>query len=316
MAALALVATGCGGPAVRPVTAVPSGASLELRVLVGEGRREDRRPAGRWYRGRVEVVRVGGPLLLVNVVDIEDYVQGVLPGEVGPGWPPETLEAMAVVVRTYAAWRHDQRAGQPWHLAADTRDQRYCGRRCEDARTTRATRDTRGQVLVYDGRPLPAFCHAWCGGRTADVREVWDGTEVPPLAGVRCGWCDARDHRTPWAVTITRDRMSRIAGCRVRSAETSGETASGRVAEVILRCDRRDIRLAAGKLRTLLGNDRLRSTRFTVAARGGGFEFRGRGWGHGVGLCQDGARVMGAAGKTYREILAHYFPGARVETLR
>ncbi|MEK7768025.1 MAG: SpoIID/LytB domain-containing protein, partial [bacterium] len=164
--ALAVLA-GCAAPRGRPV-AVPRRAPV-LRVALPE-RPARLAAAKRRYRGKIEHAREGGRGILVNVVALDDYVRGVVPGEVSPAWPPEALKAFAVVARSYA-WAEWSRHGGEAALSADTRDQKYCGRTCEDRRSDQAVDETRGLVLAYRGRSFIPYHHSDCGGgpRTCEL---------------------------------------------------------------------------------------------------------------------------------------------------
>lgn len=296
-------------------------ATMELAVVVAEGARP---AAAAWggYRGRLVESRSGGRTILVNHVSLEDYVKGVLPGEVPTGWQPAALEAMAIVARTYAWYRWQTRAGDKYQLMSDTRDQEYCGLRCEEERSNRAVESTRGMVLVFKGAVLPAYCHSCCAGATEDVREVWGGSQVRPLGGVRCGMCGKSSHYGPWTWAISRSALARKLASELGPAgsvsgiRTMGTTASGRVKSVAISAGSRTARMSGAKFRSLVGNNELRSAKFSVRLSGDMVEFRGTGWGHGVGLCQEGAGSMAAKGRTSREILRRYFPGAEIRRLK
>lgn len=320
-----ILCASCVGPTDRapkgagvPAWRAPTG-SVTLRIVVAEGR-EARKPSvlaslGRKYRGRVERVVEKGEPLIINVIGIEEYVAGVLPGEVPPSNPAESLMAMAVVARTYAWHRWQSKGADAVHLYADTRDQQYCGRSCEDARSTRAVQATAGLVLAYDGRALPAYFHSCCGGHTEDVREVWGGGPVEPLSGVPCRWCRTSKHFGPWTKTLEGRSLARALGWPAESVRSLGKNASGRVKDIELRGGGERVVMSAARFRTLVGADVVRSARFEATGRRGRLELKGFGWGHGVGLCQEGAKSQAADGRRWREITAWYFPGAELKRL-
>ncbi len=274
--------------------------------------------AGRFScRGRVIHAEVDGRTVRVNVLPTEEYLRGSLPAEVPASWPPEALKAAAVIVRTYALGRAADRAREAWDLYPDSRDQMYRGRRGEDRRTDRAVAATAGLVLATGGVLVPGFHHSCCGGHTADSREVYGVSSIrAPLEGVPCRWCRASKHWGPWSLTLTWEQVrhrlaARLeAGGRVTDLETEGTTDSGRVEAVRVTAGGLAYRIPAAQFRLALGADALRSTRFEVRRGRGGVTFRGTGWGHGVGLCQEGARALALEGRTWREILQVYFPDA------
>jgi stage II sporulation protein D len=315
-----LLAMGCGHVPYRNETAKGVG-SLELAVVVAEGSRAASKAWG-GYRGRLVENRDGGRTILVNHVSIEDYVKGVLPGEVPTGWSPAALETMAIVARTYAWYRWQTRAGDKFQLMSDTRDQQYCGLRCETDKSNRAVESTTGLVLVFKGEVVPAYYHSCCAGATEDIREVWGGGLVRPLGGGRCGMCSKSSHYGPWTYLISRAALARKLASEIGGAgnvwgiRTEGTTSSGRVKNVVVSAGERTYKLSGAKFRSLVGFNDLRSAMFSVRTSGDDVEFKGTGWGHGVGLCQEGAGAMAAQGYTSRQILQRYFPGAEIRRLK
>ena len=274
------------------------------------------------YRGRVVLRRErGGVLSVVNVVGLEAYLYGVLGSEVYPGWPSAALEAQAIVARSYAMWRMAQRKDQPYDLVATSMDQNYRGTSREDPRLKAAVDRTAGVVVLYRMRLFRCYYHSTCGGHTEAVENFFPDPPLLPLSGVPCGYCKASRYYR-WRREFSAEELARAlraAGYSVPSLtaiDPGRRTASGRVKEVRLRVDGgRWITIPAGDFRLAVGGARLPSTLFSVRRSGRGFVFEGRGFGHGVGLCQWGARGMAEAGWSAREILRHYYPGAQVVRL-
>ncbi len=155
-----------------PVTVLPGkGAQLQL----GDKR----------YRGSLRVDAVGGALQVVNVVPLEAYLQGVVPGEMPKDWPLEALKAQAVAARTYAM--AGLLTGKPYDLYSDYRSQVYYGVGSESPSTTRAVRETRGRILTYEDKPAQALYFSSSGGRTLSAVDVF-GSDLPYLVGVDDPW--------------------------------------------------------------------------------------------------------------------------------
>lgn len=278
---------------------------------------------GRTYRGHARVLAGPRGLTLVDVLPLERYLEGVLGGEIPPGWPEETQKALAVAARTYALFQVGREAeddGSPrdgrFDVHPSVRDQVYPGMAGESARSRAAVRATRGQVLSLDGtRPLKAYYSAWCGGHTEDSEAVF-GTRVPHLVGVRDPWCRG----AAWTARLRVEGLRRLAApglARVGELGPTGLDPSGRIDGFRLADGRGgEVSLTGHRLRMLVGPSVLRSTRATMAVvdRVDGspsvVEFRGVGWGHGVGLCQWGSAEMGFQGLGFDEILRHYYPQA------
>ncbi len=275
--------------------------------------------AGRALRGQVELACSRGRWTAINILPVEEYLEAVLGGEMPPSFPEEALKAQAVAARSYALHRKIDatQEGLGYHLGATVLSQVYGGIASEDERTRRAVAATRGEVLAYGMLPVEAYFHASCGGRT-ESGEAALGRDLPYLKSVPC----PAARKTPyshWSVRVTPDELQRLApqlgGAEPTGLRVASRTASGRARtlEVTTRNGART--LTAVQLRAALGYVRLPSLWFDVREEHGAFVFDGRGAGHGVGLCQWGARVLAEQGQSYRDILTHYYPGAEIRRI-
>jgi stage II sporulation protein D len=253
-------------------------------------------------------VRVLGADGRVRAVPLEPYVERSVAAEAYGSWPLEALKAQAVVARSYALHEKNRNAAQRHDVDSSILTQRYAETRIP-ARVRAAARATRGQYLSFDGRPILAAFHASSGGRTASAMEVW-GREVPYLRSV-----DSPDDAAPdyfWSYEIGAEDL--LAALREAGLPADG----GGGARVLARSPSGRVeRLAIGSallsgrdLRQVLGGRAIRSARFELRSEPGVIRFLGSGAGHGVGMCQWGARQLALQGRTYKQILAHYYPGA------
>lgn len=262
--------------------------------------------------GAVEVRREASGLAVVHALPLEDYVAAVVGAEMPPGFPPEALRAQAVATRTFAVHKKLEAVavGRGWHLGSTVLDQVYRGSRV-DPRARAAAEATAGEVLVHDHAPVEAYFHSTCGGRTERGADAL-GRDLPYLVSVPCGRCRASP-RFRWTARIPAAELGRRAGLEgePRSVHVVSRTASGRAARVELASGRRAV-LGAVELRQRLGYDRLPSLAFDARLEGGEAVFRGRGSGHGAGLCQWGAAGWARAGEGYARILARYYPGTEL----
>jgi stage II sporulation protein D len=269
---------------------------------------------GRSFRGVIEVRKNGKGLLLgINELDVEDYLLGVLPAEIPATWEPEALKAQAVASRTFALYQKKTAGKKPYHIRATVLDQLYGGVGAERESTTRAVRETTGIVIVHHGDLIPAFYHSSCGGRTEDAFELW-GIDVPYLRGVDCD-CQEISKYGVWekrlAVSEIADALKKM-GYRlngISAVETRDITAAGRVRDLAIRHADGVTYVSAEGLRTAVGASRIPSVFFVTSTSNGDIIFSGRGLGHGVGLCQWGARSLAQRGRTFRSILSSYYPG-------
>ncbi len=265
---------------------------------------------------RVVVERTGASPRLVEELPLDDYVAGVVSGEMPASFPAEAQKAQAVAARSYALVKKIEadRAGRSFHLGASALSQVYAGAAPNPAARA-AAEATRGEVLVQGHEPVEAFFHSACGGRTERGLEAL-GRDLPYLVSVPCGHCnDAPGVR--WTLSRAGAELGKALGFPgpVTALEVTAHTPSGRVARVELQVGGRRLGLTAVDLRQRLGWSKLPSLAFEVKARGGVFTFTGRGQGHGAGLCQWGAAGMAREGKGYRDILRHYYPGTELARL-
>ncbi|OGW61306.1 MAG: hypothetical protein A2V83_00255 [Nitrospirae bacterium RBG_16_64_22] len=270
------------------------------------------------YPGGIEIRAVEGERLqIVNHVDIETYVAGVVPREVPAAWDIEVLKAQAVLARTYALALRQRSAGQAFDIGAGVDHQAYSGESALHPKVQEAVRSTRGEVLAYKGELAEAVYHAYCGGVTENAADVW-GRDFPYLKSVRSE-CRLGDTPATWTYRIDASdlaRRLRAAGIDFSGAVTAVEPAdlsqTGRIRTVRVKTAEGPREMRGIDFRKAVGPDLIKSTRFTIEPEGGGFRFAGHGSGHGVGLCQHGARAMADGKAGYREILARYFPGTGV----
>jgi stage II sporulation protein D len=276
---------------------------------------------GRDHVGPLDLVRHGPGLAVISEVPLEEYVAGVVRAEVGERWPLEALRAQAVAVRTYAAYHRQLNAAKPFHILASTAHQQYAGRVAESSVVWSATQETAGQVLRLDGQLFPAFYHTESGGHTEEPGSVFAARNMPPLRAVVCPHSTGSPHYA-WSLELPLPAVAealRRGGTDVGDVteiEVPERTVSQRALTVAVRGTRGTASLRGNDFRRLVGYDTLKSTLFTVATERGVVRFTGRGYGHGVGLCQWGARGMAEQGYTMVQILEFYYPGAVLAPLR
>jgi stage II sporulation protein D len=273
---------------------------------------------GKRYRGNLilKLDAGGETVTVIEEVGIESYLLGVLPYEMDPGWPLEALKAQAVVARTFAYTQMGKYAKDGFDLTTDTRSQMYGGLGPENPVVRKAVEATRGEVLGYQGKILSVFYHACCGGHTESVARVWGGEAPPPLRGVKDRYCYASPLRTWTAYFSYPDLLAavlkrKLTGDKLSRFEIGRTDGAGYVLTFVAKVGAETIRMKAAELRAALGGGLLRSVRIgRLKKLRKGVEFVGSGSGHGVGLCQWGARLQADKGRSYEKILAFYFPGS------
>lgn len=272
---------------------------------------------GKAFCGQVEVVPSDRGLLVINELPLEDYLVGLINCEISSQWPMEAVKAQAVIARSYALYQKNSRRGAPYHLESTVLDQVYDGCAIEDSRAVRGVHETEGEILSWNGVVIQAFYHSSCGGHTEAAENVW-GFPLPYAAGVDCRYC-VLTPTVRWEQALSLRKLeSALKAAGLPAAGLKGIRAgtrnpSGRLTEVLLETSRGNQTVPAVKFRQAVGYGVIRSTNFTVRGDGDELTFRGMGFGHGVGLCQWGAKIRAADGFDYREILTYYYPGTVLE---
>lgn len=295
------------------------------------------------YRGELRIQQApGGGLTVVNRLDMETYLQGVVPREIGRFDLDiyEAIKAQAVAARTYAYTYLGRRSQQGFDVYATVEDQVYGGAGAENETVNRAVRETSGEILAYNGQPITAYYHSTCAGHTAAIEEVWNNAPVPYLVAVRdldpSGQAyDRVSSRFSWTVRWTHDELVGILNgtladslrgrriSRIEDMRIVERTPSGRVRAMRVQTDAGTFTLGRDRVRWILrptASTTLNSSKFDIAlTRGGGriteIVANGGGWGHGIGMCQVGAMGRARAGQDYRTILGTYYPGTVIQRI-
>ena len=268
------------------------------------------------YEGIFRIRKTPEGLLVTNELDLERYLEGVVPAEMPPDWEGEALKAQAVISRTYALYKKRENQGKGYDLAGSVLGQVYKGG-IADPRTSYAIAQTRGKVLTYGGELALTFFHSTSAGPTEDASERWN-IDLPYLKGVSCP-LDRDSPYFQWERTIPlRDLEEGLqkAGYPVRALATLTPfqwSRAGRLLTVRILHAGGELILKAEELRKILGFRILPSTHFEIDSFGRELHIRGNGYGHGVGLCQWGANVMARQGLKSEEILLYYYPGVALK---
>ena len=264
----------------------------------------------RWYRGAVQVISSGKKLVVINHVDLEQYLYSVLGAEMSATFPIEALKAQAVAARTYALYRSRSATKKLFDVDSSQISQVYRGLSSEADSTQIAVNATLGQILTYQGKPILAAFHSASGGHTENVEDIWSN-HLPYLRGV-----PDYDLGTPgydeWTQAFTTAQLSQ--GLNIKQIKTISPDRTTQFGSVV------SLKISGDTVKTLTGTQvrtalKLRSLRFTITPTPEGFLFTGRGYGHGLGMSQWGAYNLAQQGMTYPNILAHYYSGVAIENL-
>jgi stage II sporulation protein D len=265
---------------------------------------------GTHYVGNIEVWRGEKGLYLVNELPLEEYVENVVASEVGAGWDIEALKVQAVISRTYAVYKKLTSGTPRYDLTSSVLHQMYKGSN-PPIQVSYAVRETAGEILAYEGKPIEALYHSTSGGRTENPEEVF-GKRYPYLTSVESN-CELSPYWV-WERKIPKEEIEKALTMKgVKGVTIQSYTSTGRVKEVLIEKESDKDVLKATDFRKLLGWSRLPSTNFTVRGNGTTITFEGKGYGHGVGLCQWSALQMARDGKSYKEILSFFYPGTEIQ---
>lgn len=308
----------------------------ENRFVVANGRR---------YRGRLQVTSSRSGVTVVNRLNVEGYVAGVVGPEIGARRADElnAVLAQAIVSRTFALKNRGRWEAFGFDAYADTRDQVYLGVSVETPQVWDAVRRTAGQVITYDGQVIDAFFHSTCGFSTAGVEEAFATAQTRPYLRPVSDestsghyYCDISPRfrwREEWDGSQLRAILSRtlpsvtpLSGDgmqRITDISVTRQTRSGRVGELRIVFERGDIRIPGPDVRSVLRPEAdrwLQSSAFQLTVSKANGEVTklvaaGAGAGHGVGMCQWGAIGRARAGQSYEKILTTYYSGTKIEKI-
>lgn len=274
---------------------------------------------GKRYRGKIEIVRDSSRLLVINQLFLEDYLVGLINQEISSKWPMESVKAQAVVARTYALYEKKNRKDPRYDLESTVKSQVYGGIDSEDDLARKAVKETEGEVIYHNGEIIQSLYHSSCGGKTEAAAEVW-GKDIPYLRSIKDPHCtEAPNYFWQYNIDLNdlRKRLMRFDGDigEIESVSIAKRSATGRVTGISVRHGNGSVLIAGKDFREALGYENLRSTDFTLKIKGDSVYFAGSGGGHGVGMCQWGAKGMAEEGKSYRDILNWYYPGGIIRKL-
>jgi stage II sporulation protein D len=273
---------------------------------------------GNRYRGVAKVtIDPKGKLTLINILKLEDYLRSVVAGEVSSEWPEEVLKAQAIAARTYAYYHmvksQDKEADITSPLA-----QNYQGVDKEKSQTSAAVEATKGEVLYYHGYLFPAFFHSTCGGGTEFPQNVWAlNFKIPEI--VPCDYCKDSPH-FQWDKVFSVQEIEtkfRQAGYPMAGVQNiyPAKISKNRshITEIALLSAEGEKTFRINEFRRILGFNNVKSAKFKVMKKDDMVFLQGWGWGHGVGMCQWGAKTLASEEKSYRKILSYYYPDCHLK---
>ncbi len=300
-----------------PFVVAVSRASDAITIQSADNKRARR------YRGKIEARLKPVGMQLINIVSLEDYIMGVVSAEMPSSYPLEALKAQAITARTYALANFGKHRAEDFDLCDTSHCQTYNGVSAETPRAAEAVRTTEELVLTYEGKLASVMYSSDCGGATQDISEVRPNVRLPYL----CSVTEPMEipHIT-WEFSMSLPELKEklVSGglkqCANMSAISVAKiSSSGRVLQFEIVTDSGKIQIEGHKVRSALGLSLVKSLLLTVEQTQDGIViFKGKGAGHGIGLCQVGTKWLASAPTnwSYEQILEHYFPGTRLQSLR
>lgn len=314
-------------------------ATLDHKEIHGEGKCISIAPTTRelsssCYPGHFYVSASKGLVNAVNIVDVEDYLRGVVPYEIGKldSSRFSALESQAIAARTYAYKHFGSRESLGFDVYADTKDQVYKGLASATPLTDSAVKATAGIVMTYDGQFIIAYYHSTCGGET-ETLATWERPDLPYLQSRP----DLRKDGTPWCSESSYSKWERRFSDaeaeslikkngkeakakvpdfkKIRSIAIRDTLPSGRILTLVVDTDKGKFEVRGDRVRWLFkkSGSILPSSFFRIEHKKQEWVITGKGFGHGVGMCQMGVRGRSAAGQDFATILTHYYPGITLE---
>ncbi len=275
---------------------------------------------GRTYGGFLWIYGRAGHLMAVNHIGLDRYLYGVLPREISPRWPEQVMMAQAVAARTYALYHMIKREADLYDVFSTTSSQVYGGRDAEHPAARRTVDATRGMIMTHNSRIVLALYHANSGGRTERSEDVW-GSPLPYLQSVEDTFSRGKPGFS-WEARLRDDTVCKkmtdfgIPLDSITDIRPVERAATGRIIKLEIVAPDGSFYLSGNSFRLIVGPGKVKSTNFEVTRRKDAFVFAGRGYGHGVGMSQWGAREMAKQGRTCREILQHYYRGVDITKVK
>ena len=255
--------------------------------------------------------------LVIKEIDMEHYLMGVLVGEMYADWPLATLMAQAVASRTYALYRMEHPTDAEFDVTANVDDQVFDRTQPPHSSVVEAVKQTRGEVLLFNGEVIPAFFHSCSGGYLEKPSRVWRWAKPYDFLGAKAD-PHAEDCKDwSWEYTVSRRELSKTLrrwgyqlpeGWFIQLSTYPGSPRVRDVSFVSPLLPVSPVRLSGARFRRLMGFSDVKSTLFSVDEEKKSVTFKGRGFGHGVGMSQWGARGLALTGASYEDILKYYYP--------
>ena len=264
---------------------------------------------GNTYNGKLLLLAGSKGVNIIEETDLESYLCGVLPYEMSYSWPVEALKAQAVAARTYTLKTLEDKKVKDFDLYSDVRSQMYKGSVKTYDSVKEAVEGTKGEVLKYKDELFYTYYHANCGGHTDAMPGAKD--PIKPLQGAKCVYCK-ESKSAHWSTTLSKETINSFLKANgikgnLKKIKIGAKFKSGRAKTLHIITDKQKVYVGCNDFRISVGSTRFKSCFITDID---GLSFEGKGYGHGAGMCQDGAKGMALDDKNYKEILETFYPSS------
>lgn len=241
----------------------------------------------------------------IMVLDIETYLYSVVTHEVGSSFPMQALMAQAIAARTYAYNNILKNSKNNFDVYSSTTSQVYKKITIVNDKIRKAVDDTKGMIMIHDGKPINAMYHASSGSRTLSAHQVF-GSDIPYLISVQ----EFSDYKL-WSYKIKISELSNKLGYNIKDIKVENENTDEIIVKNVIINDK--YKISANKFRSKVGNTKIKSVNFVMTVNDDTVSFEGIGYGHGVGMSQHGAKNLALHyGYTYDMILKHYYTNIEI----
>ncbi len=272
---------------------------------------------GESYRGHLELLPTKEGLLVINHVPLDAYLASLANSEMSSSFPVEALKAQIIAARSYALATALERRKKLWpfDLYNTQSDQVYRGIKLESAKAWQLAKQTSRQVLNFEKQVLKAYYHSSSGGHLELPLNVW-GSRRSPGAGAYRAKPNPYDKNLSggsWSITLSKELGKQLKSSGTfKDIRVLERTEGRRVKRLQITGDKGKSYISGVQFRSLFGPGWIKSALFDIKKQGSSFVVHGKGWGHGVGMSQWGAKVMADSGKSAEQILKFYYPNANV----
>ncbi len=273
------------------------------------------------YFGKIKILRKQRKYQMINFLPLELYLQGILQAEISYSWNAEAIKAQAIAARSYALYSMNESKAKNYDVVNSERNQVFSGVAKVHPNIAKNVLATKGVVMVHRNKPIQAFFHASCGGMTEKAENVWSSAEsLKYFKPVRCHYCTTHP-KYEWDYQLGKDELQRkitekLKIKKVKSIKITKKTSSKRIKRITVTDEKnKKHHLTGNQLRILLEPSKLLSTKFSFTKKNNKYYFKGKGYGHGVGLCQWGAKTMAERGFNHKRILKFYYKNIKIKPL-